>query len=420
MISILSIKNYIVLFILIYICIVPKRPVNNKTRNPLLERTTASKAVVPFTYDNNPVSFMESWIQSDEYKNRLQNNQYADPTKTQANRLSSVQKLETNLMDDYPTKGYGSPTPTSKSFININPNDAKKFGYSTVFAHELGHVAGAIPQSTNQNIGFNQVEEDMLRGSNINPSKNAHDRSPEELKADLDSNRFNMFQKGVYDITQGQPFTIEHLNKAKERLKGDTSFDRLLEQTGDDNYIDLMNKIASDKTQTTNMAAYGGLLDPTDQYGFGGFLSGAAKGAGLGAKLGSIIPGVGNVVGAIGGGLIGGLFGNRKENKAQEAEQASQTQQLTQDSKVMFNNLGYGAMQSSNIPMAYGGSSGNSSVPINDYSYFESGGTHESNPHGGIPQGTNANGQLRTVESKEGKFKFTDGDYIFSNRLIFE
>ncbi len=416
----MSLKNYSVLFILIYICVVPVKTKNTKARNPLLERTTVNNnAVVPFSYDASPTGFMESWVQSDEYQRRLRNNQYNNPEQIQNNRLNSIRNLETNYWTDYPTKAYGSPTPNSKSFMNLNPADVKRFGFKTVSSHELGHVAGAIPAHINPDIGFNQFEEQLLKTNNINPSKNSHDRSPEELKADLDSNRFNMFDKGIYDIRQGQPFTIEHLNKAKEKLKDDNSFNRLLEQTGDENYIELMNKIASNKTQTTNMAAYGGLLDPTDQYGFGGFLSGASKGAGLGAKLGSFIPGVGNVVGGIAGGLIGGIFGSRKENKQNELQAQKEAEQLTKDSQVMYNNLNYGAMQSSNIPMAYGGSISSESQ-LNDYSYFAAGGTHESNPYGGIPQGINANGQLRQVEQREGKFKFKDGDYIFSNRLIFE
>jgi hypothetical protein len=44
---------------------------------------------------------------------------------------------------------------------------------------------------------------------------------------------------------------------------------------------------------------------------------------------------------------------------------------------------------------------------------FESGGTHEENPLGGIPQGMASNGKMNSVEEGETKF----GDYVFSNRL---
>lgn len=50
--------------------------------------------------------------------------------------------------------------------------------------------------------------------------------------------------------------------------------------------------------------------------------------------------------------------------------------------------------------------------------YFGTGGLHEENPHGGIPQGQGANGRLNTVEEGEFSYNFDDGKYIFSNRLF--
>lgn len=49
---------------------------------------------------------------------------------------------------------------------------------------------------------------------------------------------------------------------------------------------------------------------------------------------------------------------------------------------------------------------------------FNTGGLHEQNPLGGIPQGTGSNGKLNTVEENETSFQLTDlGKYIFSNRI---
>jgi len=50
---------------------------------------------------------------------------------------------------------------------------------------------------------------------------------------------------------------------------------------------------------------------------------------------------------------------------------------------------------------------------VEDVIPIENGGTHEQNPHGGVPMGYGANGKMNTVE--EGEVKF--GDYIFSNRF---
>lgn len=50
---------------------------------------------------------------------------------------------------------------------------------------------------------------------------------------------------------------------------------------------------------------------------------------------------------------------------------------------------------------------------MNDINMFNEGGTHESNPMGGIPQGMGENGQPNTVEEGEGRM----GDMIYSDRI---
>lgn len=145
----------------------------------------------------------------------------------------------------------------------------------------------------------------------------------------------------------------------------------------------------------------------------GSIASGALSGLGAGAALGPI----GMAAGAVLGGLSGLLSANKA--KKQEAE-AMQAEKDTMTASTM-SNLNSIFSNGSNLPMAYGGNLGAmSALPIGSYSHFANGGTHESNPYGGIPQGHNSQGQLRTVEEGEGKFKFKDGDYIFSNRLKFE
>jgi len=145
----------------------------------------------------------------------------------------------------------------------------------------------------------------------------------------------------------------------------------------------------------------------------GSAASGALAGFGAGAALGPI--------GMIGGALIGGIGGLLGAKGQREEEQLAMQQQQDQLTASTMGNLNSIFNNSSNLPMAFGGAMGNSmEAPVGDFSSFPVGGTHESNPYGGIPQGTNPNGQKRTVEEGEGKFKFRDGDYIFSNRLTFE
>lgn len=52
-----------------------------------------------------------------------------------------------------------------------------------------------------------------------------------------------------------------------------------------------------------------------------------------------------------------------------------------------------------------------------DFNEFNTGGTHEQNPNGGIPQGMDKQGIMNTVEQGETKTTTPEGDYIFSDRL---
>lgn len=61
----------------------------------------------------------------------------------------------------------------------------------------------------------------------------------------------------------------------------------------------------------------------------------------------------------------------------------------------------------------------NSNINQNEFNQFNSGGSHQSNPHGGIPMGMGQNGKPNTVEQNETSYTFEDGKYIFSARLGF-
>ena len=401
--------------------------------NRYLKKPT--NVTIPFNEGSDLLGFYQSWMNSPEYANRLQNNQYSNPQQMIGNRNSALDNLQFSS-SNAPSSASAPPTKGSVASVNINPLEQDKI---TVGAHEVSHAIGAKPGWVNKNVGFNEVEEKMLRSSIVNKQPQitgaqgsderkrtqlAHDQwkhlsQPEEIKADLDANRFNMFRKGVYDIRSGKPFTKEELNKAKKEFKDDKSFNRLLEQVGEDNYIQLMNTIASNSStqNDTQMARYGGLINPIqqEQYSFGGILGGAASGAMSGSALGPW--------GAVGGALIGGVssfLGARKEqNMLQEQELQQQQMQQQQSHKSALAGMNYGMGQGSNLPMAYGGEMGTTGGMINPLTEFNTGGTHESNPHGGIPQGINPQtGQQRTVEQNETKFKFKDGDYVFSDRLI--
>ena len=146
----------------------------------------------------------------------------------------------------------------------------------------------------------------------------------------------------------------------------------------------------------------------------GSAASGAIQGASSLAMLGPI--------GMIAGGVIGGVGGLLSGKKQQEEDLTQMKLAKDESTRTTLANMNYGSANGSNLPMAMGGLLNPLSVdtPIGHSTYFANGGTHESNPYGGIPQGFNNSGQLRTTEAFETKTKFPDGDYIFSNRLIFE
>ena len=138
--------------------------------------------------------------------------------------------------------------------------------------------------------------------------------------------------------------------------------------------------------------------------------SGALSGAASGAMLGPLGIGAGALIGG-----ISSFIGAKKEKEeALKAEQDMKNMQFS--NFISSSNLNQ--TNGSNMPMAYGGdmySEGGAMSPL--FTEFEGGGTHEQNPFGGIPQGMNAEGKQRSVEEGETKFKFKEGEYIFSNRL---
>src|SRR5690606_12021668 len=195
---------------------------------------------------------------------------------------NAINNLNVSYDHNRPNVANAPATHNSQAYVNVNPLEAHELGSTldSVKAHEVAHITGAKAGAINRNIGFNSIEENMLRNSVTrqqpqDPIQQAHWRhlnNPEEIKADLDASRFNLFKNNIYDIRKGEPFNQDHLNKAKETLRNDGTFNRLLQQVGDDNYINLMNGIASNNNTNNNiaMAKYGGTVNPVQQFFLGG------------------------------------------------------------------------------------------------------------------------------------------------------
>ena len=189
--------------------------------------------------------------------------------------------------------------------------------------------------------------------------------------------------------------------------------------------------IKNHKKQKQNQFDGGGLIDPIQgqapiqpktlaQSGVGQALGGVNAG-GLASGIGQIAAGdtaggifntVGSIAegipvfgGLIGGALkgIGGIFSANAQRKAQQKAEAKaraikQQEALAQNTQInnSAGNKIYPDSLGSNI-YAKGGQL-ETVNPNEDLIRIESGGTHEENPIGGVPMGTDAEGTMNTVE----------------------
>lgn len=143
----------------------------------------------------------------------------------------------------------------------------------------------------------------------------------------------------------------------------------------------------------------------TENMGLSG-LSGAASGAAAGAVAGPW----GALAGGIAG-LAGGLFGAQSRNAQVEDANLKVTNAIKAQNNYLTEMQAKDAL--GNIA-AFGGWVGahGGDYPTG-FNSFKSGGSHESNKLGGVPQGISENGVPNLVEEGETKW----GDYIFSKRL---
>jgi hypothetical protein len=121
---------------------------------------------------------------------------------------------------------------------------------------------------------------------------------------------------------------------------------------------------------------------------------------------------------------ISNLVNDKKRKEQEEIQdqlEEQQRSQITQQNMSVINSL-MTPSNMSNLPMAMGGDMNQTSTlnPVGTFTEFNNGGSHEINPLGGIPQGYNSDGQMRMVEENESKYKFKEGNYIFSDRLKYE
>jgi len=131
---------------------------------------------------------------------------------------------------------------------------------------------------------------------------------------------------------------------------------------------------------------------------------------------------LGGIVSAASAGinLITGIVKGRRERK--EAEQQAMFAEQSRKQNILNERQqgSQGVVPGVANPymLALGGLSGTSENVDDNLTEYNAGGLHEQNPLGGIPIGKTKKGTQNTGEQGEASFKFDDGKYMFSNRLI--
>jgi hypothetical protein len=136
---------------------------------------------------------------------------------------------------------------------------------------------------------------------------------------------------------------------------------------------------------------------------------------GAGAGLGSTFGPVGSAIGAVGGAVVGGIksiFGNKKAKRKERRAKNKARGLNTMTTLESYMGKAYGFADGGNINNLMG----RKYFAEGGLTSFNTGGSHEESPIGGIPQGIGDNGNVNLVEEGETRYQ----DYIFSDRLTLD
>ncbi len=256
----------------------------------------------------NPQAFMESYLQSPIYKDRLKKQGYSDPDKIVDFRLSRLKDVsiynqssdDSFLQESYrKLRGYddgnlyGSHYNSATNKLVLNNDKDQKTAKTNKFnngrvrpditeAHELSHasVSGADMNYNDShqlydrlkdfqvNEDFRQIDKDDIEKNNFEQIH--HDAKPTENKADIDAMRYMMYKNGTYDTRKDGKFTKDHLKKLYKT--NNYIKNRLQNNYNDEDLIWLMNNIADNSKDKNIKKAQNGMTLSTP---FGETLAGA-------------------------------------------------------------------------------------------------------------------------------------------------
>lgn len=223
-----------------------------------------------------------------------------DDTPDIKNVLNANVIFKDNLGSQSWNKAEGRELPQGYDFMNpnvsnviIDKSQAAQMGNQyganvllpSVMAHELSHLSRGLSQGEERSIMaldnnssdkklYNQNIKDYTRGgakydpetlkvlnfsdylrANAVHGNASHDAAPDEIKADLDALRYQMWKKGIYD-TSKRSMTLDDYKKAisDKDIKSSLELKRLSDRFKPEDLIKLNNTIASTKTKSTNQA----------------------------------------------------------------------------------------------------------------------------------------------------------------------
>jgi|SRR5882757_100364 len=222
--------------------------------------------------DQSIKDWMSSYVGSPKYKERLSNfYKYPDYIKNQRAKIISGLTIKDDTKGD---SGYDD----NLNQIKINPNEIKGLGSTReeALVHEAGHSLNVNEKNKAAFLNtperrfiiqrnkalIPELKESVLESSS-NPDAASrlsnsvmHDVAPAENKSDIDAFRFLLKQRNIYDAGT-QNITPEILEKAKKDpvLRRSFIFKRLKESFNDDSLMDIMNKVAKNKSKKQSNTA---------------------------------------------------------------------------------------------------------------------------------------------------------------------
>ncbi len=251
---------------------------------------------------NGPVSFLNSYFESPEFKKRFMgmgntDRDYAMQMASFHNERDGYSPYIDTVRPDYKKGqtgsgiGIGLPqfmkpgTPTNASII-LNAPEAKDVGANLlreVLPHEYSHTLRDLSPQEEQIMSMMSKAgrgipsyQDYMNStgpkdgySSYLAQKNLrnHDYEPTEQHADLNALRYLLFQNGIYDARKGN-MNMGDLQKAMQdkNVKDTFTMKRLLEHFTPENLVNLNNSIASNNPSQIPQSRWGGRTPTTPQY----------------------------------------------------------------------------------------------------------------------------------------------------------